>query len=101
MDTLRSHLRGRAREVPLPEPGCSEEPATAGSIDGQSIWDDIQGFLPDERERRGADLLSYCGLQPPGNILRCSHEFNEGQEIYHPHHNIVKRLRRNRERFVT
>ena len=75
MDTLRSHLRGRAREVPLPEPGCPEEPATAGAIDGQSIWDDIQGFLPDERERRVAYLLYYCGLKPRDIIVRCSHDW--------------------------
>src|SRR5947208_10250776 len=101
MDTLRSHLRGRAREVPLPEPGCSEEPATANAIDGQSIWDDIQGFLPDERERRVAYLLYYCGLKPRDIIVRCSHEFKDVQEIYHLNHNVVKRLRRNRERLVT
>src|SRR6266480_3982892 len=98
MDTLRSHLRGRAREVPLPEPGCSEEPATAGAIDGQSIWDDIQGFLPDERERRVAYLLYHCGLKPRDIIVRCPREFKDVQEIYHLNHNVVKRLQRNRHR---
>ena len=98
MDTLRSHLRGRAREVPLPEPGCPEEPATAGAIDGQSIWDDIQGFLPDERERRVAYLLYHCGLKPRDIIVRCPREFKDVQEIYHLNHNVVKRLQRNRHR---
>ena len=98
MDTLRSHLRGREREVPLPEPGCPEEPATSGAIDGQSIWDDIQGFLPDERERRVAYLLYHCGLKPRDIIVRCSHEFKDVQEIYHLNHNVVKRLQRNRDR---
>src|SRR2546421_736732 len=98
MDTLRSHLRGRAREVPLPEPGCSEEPATAGAIDGQSIWDDIQGLLPDERERRVAYLLYHCGLKPRDIIVRCPREFKDVQEIYHLNHNVVKRLQRNRHR---
>ena len=98
MDTLRSHLRGRAREVPLPEPGCPEEPATADAIDGQSIWDEIQGFLPDECERRVAYLLYYCGLKPRDIIVRCSHEFKDVQEIYRLNHNVVERLRRNRDR---
>ncbi|MFL5592033.1 MAG: hypothetical protein ACJ8DI_30880 [Ktedonobacteraceae bacterium] len=84
--------------MPLPEPGCYEEPAIADAIDGQSIWDDIQGFLPDERERRVAYLLYYCGLKPRDIIVRCSHEFKDVQEIYHLNHNVVKRLRRNRDR---
>src|SRR6266852_2952346 len=80
MDTLRSHLRGRAREVPLPEPGCSEEPATADDIDEQSIWESIQSFLPDERERRVAYLLYYCGLKPRDIVIRCSQEFSDVKE---------------------
>ncbi len=31
-DTLRSHLRGRAREVSLPEPGCSEPAAVEVAV---------------------------------------------------------------------
>src|SRR5436309_3155124 len=79
-DTLRSHLRGRAREVTLPEPGCSEEPTTADFTDEQSIWESIQGFLPDERERRVAYLLYYCGLKPRDIVVRCSPEFTDVQE---------------------
>ena len=97
-DTLRSHLRGRAREVSLPEPGCSEEPATADAIDEQSIWESIQSFLPDERERRVAYLLYYCGLKPRDIVLRCSQEFSDVKEIYRLNHNVVERLRRNRDR---
>src|SRR6266852_842996 len=62
MDTLRSHLRLRSREVPFPEPGCSEEPTAEGSIYSQSLWQSIQTLLPDERERHLAYLLYYCGL---------------------------------------
>ncbi len=43
MDTLRSHLRGRAREVPLPEPGGSEEPATAHETNGTLL--EIEFFI--------------------------------------------------------
>lgn len=98
MDSLRSHLRGRAKEVSLPEPGSPEEPATANAIDEQSIWDDIQGILPDERERRVAYLLYHCGLKPRDIVVRCAHEFKDVQEIYRLNHNLVERLRRNRNR---
>ena len=97
-DTLRFHLRERAKEGPLPKPGCSEEPMTADAMDEQSIWDEIQGFLPDERERRVAYLLYYCGLKPRDIVSRCSQEFKDVQEVYRLNHNIIERLRRNRDR---
>ncbi len=50
IDILRSHLRSRAREVPLPEPGPSGEPVAEDSIDSQSIWKKIQTLLPEKRE---------------------------------------------------
>ena len=98
MDTLRSHLRLRSREVPFPEPGCSEEPLAGSTMDSQSIWESIQPLLPDERERRLAYLLYYCGLKPRDIVLRCSREFDDVKEIYRLNHNIVERLRRNRDR---
>jgi hypothetical protein len=98
MDTLRSHLRLRSREVPFPEPGCSEEPLAGSTMDSQSIWESIQPLLPDERERRLAYLLYYCGLKPRDIVLRCSKEFDDVKEIYRLNHNIVERLRRNRDR---
>src|SRR6266851_997043 len=98
MDTLRSHLRLRSREVPFPEPGCSEEPLAGSTMDNQSIWESIQPLLPDERERRLAYLLYYCGLKPRDIVLHCSKEFDDVKEIYRLNHNIVERLRRNRDR---
>ena len=98
MDTLRSHLRLRSGEVPFPEPGCSEEPLAGSTMDSQSIWESIQPLLPDERERRLAYLLYYCGLKPRDIVLRCSREFDDVKEIYRLNHNIVERLRRNRDR---
>ncbi len=95
-DTLRSHLRLRSREVPLPEPGCPEEPTAEGSIYSQSLWQSIQTLLPDERERHLAYLLYYCGLKPRDIVLRCSQEFGDVKEVYRLNHNIVERLRRNR-----
>lgn len=96
IDTLRSHLR--SREVPFPEPGCSQEPMVEDTVDGQSIWNSIQLLLPDERERRLAYLLYYCGLKPREIIIRCPDEFDDVKEIYRLNHNIVERLRRNRDR---
>lgn len=96
IDTLRSHLR--SREVPFPEPGCSQEPMVEDTVDGQSIWNSIQLLLPDERERRLAYLLYYCGLKPREIVIRCPGEFDDVKEIYRLNHNIVERLRRNRDR---
>src|ERR1700730_12408558 len=100
MDTFRSQLRLRAREVPLPETDGAIEPAAedADSIDDQHVWDGICSLLPDERERRLAYLLYYCGLKPREIVLRCPKEFDDVKDIYRLNHNIVERLRRNRDR---
>ncbi len=97
-DTLRCHLRGRAREVSLSEPGCYQEPSVEDSMDAQSIWESIESLLCDERERRLAYLLYYCGLKPRDIVVRCSEEFDDVKEIYRLNHNIIERLRRNRDR---
>ena len=98
-DTLRSHLRGRAREVPFPAPGDAQEPLAADPMDGQSIWKSIETLLCDERERRLAYLLYYCGLKPRDIVVRCSQEFDDVKEIYRLNYNVIERLRRNRDRF--
>ena len=67
-------------------------------MNDQSIWNSIQLLLPDERERRLGYLLYYCGLKPRDIILRCSGEFGDVKDIYRLNHNIVERLRRNRDR---
>ncbi|GAC1378523.1 MAG: sigma-70 family RNA polymerase sigma factor [Ktedonobacteraceae bacterium] len=97
-DTLRAHLRRRTREVLLSELECSEEPIAADSTTSQSIWESIQQFLPDERERRVAYLLYHCGLKPRDIVMRYRQEFDDVKEIYRLNHNIVERLRRNRDR---
>ena len=97
-DTLRCHLRLRSREAPFPEPGGSQEPTAENPMDSQGTWESIEFLLPDERERRLAYLLYYCGLKPRDIVLRCSQEFDDVKEIYRLNHNIVERLRRNRDR---
>ena len=97
-DTLRGHLRLRTREVPLSEPGCYQEPSVEYSLDDRSIWKSIESLLCDERERRLAYLLYYCGLKPRDIVVRCSQEFDDVQEIYRLNQNIIERLRRNRDR---
>ena len=100
MDTVRFHLRQRAREVPLPEPGCSAEPfeEEVCSLDEQQMWESIRSLLPDERERRLAYLIYHCGLKPREIVLRCPQEFANVKEVYRLNHNVVERLRRNRHR---
>ncbi|GAC1309833.1 MAG: hypothetical protein NVSMB27_46970 [Ktedonobacteraceae bacterium] len=97
MDTLRSHLRSRSREVPLLVPGCAQEPQGEDALHESSMWESLQDMLPDERERRLAYLLYYCGLKPRDIVMCCSGEFADVKEIYRMNHNIVERLRRNKE----
>jgi hypothetical protein len=93
-DTLRSHLR--SREVPIPESGFSEEPQSEDSGDASSAWQSIQSLLIDQREQRVAFLLYYCGLKPREIVTRCPQEFDDIKEVYRLNHNVVERLRRNR-----
>lgn len=95
-DTLRSHLR--SREVSSPEPESSEEPFAEDQSDDQTTWEAIQSLLADERERRVAFLLYYCGLKPREILSRCAGEFSDVKEIYRLNVNIVERLRRNKDR---
>lgn len=95
-DTVRSQLR--SKNVPLPDPGFPEEPATEDSDDSQETWETIQRVLGDERERRVGYLLYYCGLKPREIVTRCPDEFRDVKEVYRLNCNLVERLRRNRDR---
>lgn len=97
MDTLRSYLRTRSREVPLPEPGLYNEPWAEEVPESQSLWKSLQKLLVNERERRLFSLLYYCGLKPREVVIRCPGEFADVQEIYRINANIIDRFRRNRE----
>ncbi len=97
-DTLRSHLR--SREVPLPEPGLSDEPAAEDPLDSQGLWESIQPLLLNERERRIFYLLYCCGLKPREIVTRCSQEFADVKAIYRLNSTIIERLRHNNEERV-
>ena len=94
-DTLRCHLRLRTREVSLCEPGGYQEPSVEDTMGDESIWKSIETLLCDEREKRLAYLLYYCGLKPRDIVVHCSQEFDDVQEIYRLNHNVIERLRRN------
>ena len=97
-DTLRSHLRQLSREVPLPEPGISDEPYAEEPLESERLWESMQALLVNERERRLFSLLYCCGLKPREVVKRCPQEFADVKEIYRLNTNIIERLRRNRER---
>lgn len=97
-DTLRFHLRQRVWEVPLPEPGCPEEPGSEDRFESEQLWEAIERLLVNEREKRLFFLLYGCGLKPREVVLRCPQEFDDVQEIYRLNTNIIDRLRRNRDR---
>ncbi|HZS76799.1 MAG TPA: hypothetical protein VFA41_09320 [Ktedonobacteraceae bacterium] len=97
-DTMRVCLRRQAREMPWLELNDTEELAIEDPVDSQAVWEAIQRFLPDERERRLAYLLYYCGLKPRDIVRHCPQEFDDVKEVYRLSQNILDRLRRNRER---
>ncbi len=98
IDTVRDHLRLRSREDSLPEPECSIELSTEDIYDSQHLWRSVQALLVDERQRRLAYLLYYCGLKPRDIARVCSQEFADVKDIYSLTHNILERLRRNSDR---
>ncbi|MBX5456997.1 MAG: hypothetical protein IRZ31_08855 [Thermogemmatispora sp.] len=99
IDMLRSYQR--RQEIALPQPETSvllNEEEELGDEEREYTWESIQSLLPHERERRLAYLLYYCGLKPREIVLRCADEFSDIKEIYRLNHNLIDRLRRNRER---
>jgi hypothetical protein len=98
IDILRSHRRMQLKEVSLPEYGCSAEPTAEEPLDGENLWRSIDSLLNDEREKRTMYLLYFCGLKPREIIVRCAKEFDDVKEIYRLNHNIIERLRRNKDR---
>ncbi|HEY1348363.1 MAG TPA: hypothetical protein VGF67_01900 [Ktedonobacteraceae bacterium] len=96
IDTLRTH---KSREIPLPEADSPDEPFSQDEPgDEEATWKSLQKLVPDAREQRLVYLLYYCGLKPREILIRCPQEFAEIKEIYRLNHNILERLRRNRER---
>jgi DNA-directed RNA polymerase specialized sigma24 family protein len=97
IDVLRSYHR--RQEIPFPETGSyTELEVSPEPLEAEQTWESIQSLLPHERERRLAYLLYYCGLKPREIVARCAGEFHDVKEIYRLNHNLLDRLRRNRER---
>ena len=93
IDTLRTYAR--ANVVALPTSDEAGEPSREDHYESGELWQIIDHVLPDERQRRVAYLLYYCGLKPREIVHFCRLEFDDVQEIYHIRRNIIERLRRN------
>ena len=97
IDILRTHLG--AKEVPLPEADSPDEPIVSDEPgDEQAVWKSLQDLIPEPREQRLFYLLYYCGFKPREIAARCPQAFHDVKEIYRLNHNILERLRRNRDR---
>jgi len=97
IDILRTHLG--AKEVPLPEADSPDEPVVSDEPgDEQAVWKSLQDLIPEPREQRLFYLLYYCGFKPREIAARCPQAFHDVKEIYRLNHNILERLRRNRDR---
>jgi len=90
MDTLRAYAR--PGEVMLPEAGEAGELQAEEIIESSEVWETLQTMLSDEREKRLAYLLFYCGLKPREIIRFCPQEWSNVQEIYRLRRNIMARL---------
>lgn len=98
IDTRRSQWRLQLTEASSPGAACSEQLAVGEPVDAQKIWKVIESLLFDERERRIAYLLYFCGLKPMEIVNRCPKEFDDIKEIYHLRCTIVEKLRQNSDR---
>ncbi|WP_069802791.1 sigma-70 family RNA polymerase sigma factor [Thermogemmatispora onikobensis] len=99
IDVLRSYQRRQEISLtPFETPSLHKEAEEPGDQEDDYTWESIESLLPHARERRLAYLLYYCGLKPREIVLRCADEFSDIKEIYRLNHNLVDRLRRNRER---
>jgi hypothetical protein len=96
IDTLRANMR--PREGPLSAPYEAAERFFELPEEAHECWEIIESLIPDQRERRVAYLLFYCGLKPREIVLFCSEEFSEVRELYLLRCNILERLLRNADR---
>ena len=93
LDTLRAY--SRSKEVPLPEPGETEELQIEDDLESSEIWDNLKMILPKGDEQRLAYLLFHCGLKPREIMRFCPQEFSDVRDIYRLRNNIMHRLLRN------
>ncbi|HEX7735117.1 MAG TPA: hypothetical protein VF458_09640 [Ktedonobacteraceae bacterium] len=93
IDTIREM---KSKELPLQETAFVE-PAAPEEEDLER-WETIKSMLPDEREKRLAQLLFYCNLTPREVVHYCPQEFSDIQEVYKLKRGILDRLRRNKDR---
>lgn len=97
IDALRTQRR--SKEVALPETDSPDEPFSLQEPDNdQAVWQSLQGLIADTREQRVLYLLYYCGLKPREIVARCPQEFSDVKDVYRLNHNILDRLRRNKDR---
>ena len=93
IDTLRS----QAKEQALPQDGF-DEPAAPVDDDGSEFSESIKRIFSDPQEQRLAYLLYYCGLKPRQIVQHLPQEFSNVQEIFRITHNMMDRMRRNKDR---
>lgn len=97
IDALRSQRS--SREIPLPEKDSPDEPASHDEIDDESaLLANLHEIISNARDQRLLHLLYYCGLKPRQVVERCPQEFPNIKEVYRMNHNILDRLRRNKDR---
>lgn len=94
IDTIREM---KSKELPIPVTGLVE-PAAPEEEEDLERWEAIKSILPDQREKRLAQLLFYCNLTPREVVRYCPQEFSDIREIYRLKRSILDRLRRNKDR---
>lgn len=94
IDTIREI---KSKELPIQETAFVDpvEPEEDESVER---WEAIKRMLPDQREKRLAQLIFYCNLTPRDVVHFCSQEFSDIREVYKLKRSILDRLRRNKDR---
>jgi DNA-directed RNA polymerase specialized sigma24 family protein len=98
VDTLRMYMRVKCLSLLDPAIAESAEIAIEETYHDDWTWRTIQNLLTNEDERRLMYLLYYCGFKPREVVARFPAYFRDVKEIYRLNHNIIERLRRQRDR---
>lgn len=98
IDTLRMYMRVKCISLLDPTLAESAEIAIEENYHEDWTWGTIQHFLENEHERRLMYLLYYCGFKPREVVARFPTQFCDIKEVYRLNHNIIERLRRQRDR---
>lgn len=91
VDTLRASSKS------LPALDEFDEPIIETTNQVNELWEVIQAFIPDPKEKRVAYLILYCGLKPREITQYFPDEFKDAKDISRLYRKILNRITRDGE----